>query len=185
MLKIQLPPAIFRSPPLFSAHWLGRHPLDGRPRVIECVGPSTRDANSAVHASVLGLKPASGGRPPSLSRVSAEFDGQGLVLFSRGQAFLRTGPLPAALAAALRWRAELLLAWVDIPLLNPRAQISMVGVHHVWTGIVPVDGTDQVRPAAEQGSGAGEQVDLSSSTDQALDAVRMRGVPSPPAARAG
>jgi hypothetical protein len=74
--------------------------------------------------------------------VYAELDGGHLVLYSRGRQFLKTGPLPTALATVLQWRAEVLLVWVDIPLRDPQTQLARVGLHHVWTGIAPVDGGD-------------------------------------------
>jgi len=144
MLTVQLSPAVFDSPPLFSAHWLGRDPRDRLPRVVQCLGPSVHDDHSAAQATVLGLKSIKSAKSPALSRVSAEFDGSDLLLYARGRQFLRTGPLPIAVATVLQWRAEVLVVWVDIPLQDPRTQISMVGLHHVWTGIAPVDGGDPV-----------------------------------------
>lgn len=144
MLTVQLSPAVFESPPLFSAHWLGRDPRDRLPRVVQCLGPSVHDDHAAAQATVLGLKSITCAKSPTLSRVSAEFDGSDLVLYARGRQFLRTGPLPIAVATVLQWRAEVLVVWVDIPLQDPRNQISMVGLHHVWTGIAPVDGGDPV-----------------------------------------
>lgn len=140
MSIVQLPPVIFESPPFFSSHWLGRHPHDRLPRVVECFGPSIRDDHAAAHGAVLGLKWAMSGKSPTLSRVSAEFDGQRLVLYSKGRELMRTDLLPLALATVLQWRAEVLLVWVDVPLQDPRTEISQVGLQHVWTGIAPVDG---------------------------------------------
>ncbi len=142
MSRAQSLPAIFDSPPLFSSHWLGRHPHDLLPRVIECLGPSLRDDHAAEHAAVLGLKSAISGRPETLSRVSAEFDSGRLVLFSKGRELARTGLLPSALSTVIQWRAEVLLVWVDVPLKDPRTDISRVGLQHVWTGIAPVDGEE-------------------------------------------
>jgi hypothetical protein len=142
MSRVKSQPAVFDSPPLFSTHWLGRHPHDRLPRVVECLGPSVRDDHAPSHATVLGLKPAIIGKPPALSRVSAEFDGERLVLTSRGREFMRTDLLPLALATVIQWRAEVLLVWVDVPLQDPRTEISRVGLQHVWTGIAPVDGGD-------------------------------------------
>lgn len=142
MSRVKSQPVVFDSPPLFSSHWLGRHPHDRLPRVVQCLGPSIRDDHAAKHATVLGLKSAIIGKPPTLSRVSAEFDGERLVLCSKGREFMRTDLLPLALATVIQWRAEVLLVWVDVPLRDPRAEISRVGLQHVWTGIAPVDGGD-------------------------------------------
>ncbi|HEY3339013.1 MAG TPA: hypothetical protein VGK18_10960 [Propionicimonas sp.] len=180
MNTMKLPPAIFESPPLFFAHWLGRHPSDDLPQVIVCLGPSVRDSNAAGHASVLGLKQAMPGKPSTLSRVYAELDGQRLVLYSRGREFLRTGILTITLATVLQWRAEVLLAWVDVPLKDPRTQIPLVGVQHVWTGIAPVDGCDPNILAPQQEELADGVWRASSATEEApVNAVRTQEAPSP------
>ncbi len=166
----QLPPVIFESPAFFSSHWLGCHPYDRLPRVVECFGPSIHDDHAAVHATVLGLKSVMSGRSPTLSRVSAEFDGERLVLYSKGRKLMRTDPLPPALATVLQWRAEVLLVWVGVPLQDPRTEISLVGLQHVWTGIAPVDGGTPGGQAPLQEVLAAGSWGTSSATDKGLAA---------------
>jgi hypothetical protein len=147
MSVLRLSPVLAQSPPLFSYHWLGRHPQDHLPRVVHCFGPSARDDHAAEYASLLGLKAAISRKSPTLSKVYAELDGQRLVLYSRGRELMRTDSLPLALAAVLRSRAEMLLVWVDFPLRDPRTELTRVGFQHVWTGIAPVDGRDPAEAA--------------------------------------
>jgi hypothetical protein len=33
---------------------------------------------------------------------------------------------------------EVLLVWVDVPLNDPRKELSTVGLEHVWTGLAEV-----------------------------------------------
>lgn len=147
MSVLRLPPVLVQSPPLFSYHWLGRHPQDHLPRVVHCFGPAARDDNAAAYATTLGLKAAMSRKSPTLSKVYAELDGQRLVLYSRGRELMRTDSLSPRLATVLRSRAEMLLIWVDLPLRDPRTELSRVGFQHVWTGIAPVDARDPVEEA--------------------------------------
>ncbi len=175
-------PAIFSSPPLFVTHWLGRHPQDQLPQVIVCLGPSTRDRHAAGHASVLGLRQAVPGKPSTLSRVYAELEGQRLVLYSRGRKFVRTGSLTITLRTVIQWRAEVVLAWVDVPLKDPRVEIPLLGVRHVWTGIAPVDGCDPTILAPQQEELAdGVWRPAAAIEEGPVGAIRTPGAPSPPA----
>ena len=183
MSRAQSPPVVFESPPFFSSQWLGRHPEDHLPRVVACLGPSIHDDHAAGHANVLGLRSAITGKPPTLSKVSAEFDGERLVLYSRGRELTRTAPLPLALATVLQWRAEILLVWVDVPLRHPRTEISLVGLQHVWTGIVPVDGEDAHDDAQLQQFLAAGSWGASSHADKGVAAgvtQTIAGRPRPP-----
>jgi hypothetical protein len=49
-----------------------------------------------------------------------------------------TDPLSEALVRLLRRSPEVLLVWVDVLLGNPRAELSTVGMEHVWTGLAEV-----------------------------------------------
>ncbi len=182
MNTMKNPPQIFESPPLFVAHWLGRHPKDDLPQVIVCLGPSSRDKKAAGHASVLGLRQAIPGKPSTLSRVYAELDDQSLVLYSRGREFLRTGTLTITIRTVIQWRAEVLLAWVDVPLKNARSQIRLLGVQHVWTGIAPVDGCDPniLAPQQEELADGVWRASTATQEGRAGD-VRTPGAPSPQA----
>ena len=139
-MSAESPPFVFDSPPFFTAEWLGCHPRDHRPRMVECFGPSTQDDYAAVQAAVLGLESALLGRSPPATSLYAEVINQRLLLFANGQELLWTEPLSESILATLRWRPEVLLVWVDIPMADPRTELPTVGMQHVWTGTAPVRG---------------------------------------------
>lgn len=142
MTTVESPPLVHEaSSPLFSAHWLGRDPLDRRPRMVECFGPSASGGPVAIQPADLGLQPVLLGNPPPMTSVDGGLDGQQLVLRWQDQEFLRTEPLPLALLAALRRRPEILLLWVDVPLRDPRVELPMVGLQHLWTGVAGLGAT--------------------------------------------
>ena len=134
------PPFVFDSPPFFTSNWLGRHPRDHEPRMVECFGPSAPDDYAAVQAAVLGLESALLGNPPPTTSLYAEVTDQHLVLYSQDQELLHTERLSEAVLATLRRRPEVLLVWVDVPLLDPPTELPTVGIQHVWTGVAPVRG---------------------------------------------
>lgn len=140
MSNMNSPPFVYDSPPFFTASWLGRHPLDHEPRVVECFGPSAPDDYAAVQAAVLGLESALLGNAPPSTSLSGELVGGRLVLYSRDHELLRTDPLPPSILETLRRRPEVLLVWVDVPLDDPRTELPKVGIQHVWTGVAPVCG---------------------------------------------
>jgi hypothetical protein len=140
---VQAPQVTFDSPPYFSAHWLGCDPRDGQPRLVQCFGPAVHDDDAAGQAAMLGLESVMLGNPPPLSSVCGEYNDQRLVLYGLGhEVLLRSDPLPVSLATVLQWRAEVLLVWVDRPLKDPRTELALVGLHHVWTGIALVQSAD-------------------------------------------
>jgi hypothetical protein len=108
--------------------------------MVECFGPSAPDDYAAVQAAVLGLESALLGNPPPTTSLDAEVINQRLVLYSHDQELLRTEHLPESALAALRWRPEVLLVWVDVPLRDARTELATVGIQHVWTGIALVRG---------------------------------------------
>lgn len=140
MSSAESPPFVFDSPPFFSASWLGRHPCDHEPRMVQCFGPSAPDDYAAVQAAVLGLESALLGNPPPVTALYAGIIDERLVLYSHDQEFLRTDRLPESFLTVLRRRPEVLLVWVDVPLLDPRTELPTVGIQHVWTGIAAVRG---------------------------------------------
>ena len=131
-------------PSFFSASWLGRTPADKYPRLVNCFGPAEPDDFASVQAAVLGLESLLYHRdPPRLTRVWGEIDDESLVVTVRGydghdRGVMRTGPLPEALVNVVRWRPEVLLVWVDVPLREPSVELASVGLKHIWTGIAPV-----------------------------------------------
>ena len=137
------PSIVFNSPPFFTAEWLGRHPSDHEPRMVECFGPSAPDDYASVQAAVLGLESALLGNAPPATSLYAEVSNQRVVLFANGHELLWTEPLPEQILATLRQRPEILLVWVDVPLTDPRAELPTVGIEPVWTGIAPVRGCVQ------------------------------------------
>ena len=142
MTTLHIPEFLFDSPSFFSATWLGRHPFDPQPCLVECFGPSVPDDFAALQAAVLGLECALEGTPPPRTSAVCELEGCCLVLCSGGYEVLRTDPLPRALLSVLRWRPEVLLVWVDVPLKNPHIDLSTVGMQHVWTGLATVQASD-------------------------------------------
>jgi hypothetical protein len=78
-----------------------------------------------------------------LTSVVGELEDGCLVLCSGGHELLRTDPLPRALMTVLRWRPEVLLVWVDVPLQHPHIELATVGMQHVWTGLATVRGGDR------------------------------------------
>jgi hypothetical protein len=140
MSSTESPPFVFDSPPFFTANWLGRHPGDHEPQMVECFGPSAPDDYAAVQAAVLGLESALMGKPPPTTSLQAEVVDQRLVVYSHDQELLRTEHLPESALAALRRRPEVLLVWVDVPLRDARTELPTVGIQHVWTGIAQVRG---------------------------------------------
>ncbi|HEY3339948.1 MAG TPA: hypothetical protein VGK18_15720 [Propionicimonas sp.] len=153
MSAVQSPSMVVEPQPYFSALWLGRHPRDGEPRVVACFGPSAPEACDAEQAGVLGLQPVMLGGAPPLTPLRGDFDGERLVLHAGPDELLRTAPLPLPVAAVLQWRAEVLLVWVDLPLLDPRTELALIGLQHVWTGIAAVSGAS-LRRTATRASGA-------------------------------
>lgn len=139
-MSAKSPPIVFNSPPFFTAEWLGCHPRDHEPRMVECFGPSSPDDYASVQAAVLGLESAMLGNAPPATSLYAEVSNRRVVLFANGHELLWTEPLPEQILATLRQRPEILLVWVDIPLANPRRELSAVGIEHVWTGTAPVRG---------------------------------------------
>jgi hypothetical protein len=144
VLSTKTQPVAFISPPFFSASWVGRDPHTNQLRLVHCFGPSQPDDFAPLHATVLGLEPLThqGGRT-RMSKVWAELDHDCLVLhvdsYDRQDCeVLRTEPLPTSLINVLHWCPEVLLFWVDTPLQNPQADLSHVGLEHVWTGIAPL-----------------------------------------------
>jgi hypothetical protein len=78
-----------------------------------------------------------------MSKVWGELDNGCLVLhvysYDRQNCeVLRTDPLPTSLINVLHWCQEVLLLWVDTPLQNPSADLSSVGLTHIWTGLAPI-----------------------------------------------
>lgn len=140
MSTVQSAELIFESRPFFAAHWLGCHPFDQQPRLVQCFGPSHPDEHASGWAAELGLESVILGNPPPLTSVTGAVEGERLVLSSHGRELLRSDPLPLALAKVLQWRAEVLMVWVDFPLQDPRAELAVVGLEHVWTGIALVQG---------------------------------------------
>ena len=140
MSTAESPPFVFDSPPFFTAHWLGRHPHDQKPRMVECFGPSAPDDYAAVQAAVLGLESAILGNPPPTTSLYGEVIDERLVLYSHDHELLRSDTLQESALAALRWRPEVLLVWVDVPLQDPPTELPTVGIEHVWTGLAPVRG---------------------------------------------
>ena len=134
----------FVSPPFFSASWVGRDPRHNKLRMVHCFGPSEPDDFAALHAAVLGLESlAHRQRPPALSKVWGELEEDRLVLHVRAydeevRHVLRTDPLPASLVNVLHLCPEVLLLWVDVPLRDPPAGLSLVGLTHIWTGVAPI-----------------------------------------------
>jgi hypothetical protein len=143
MSSLRVPEFLFDSPSFFSANWLGRHPYDSQPRLVQCFGPSLPDDFAALQAAVLGLESALQENPPPQTSVVGALEDACLVLSSGGHELLRTDPLPRPLATLLRWRPEVLLVWVDVPLQNPHIELSTVGMQHVWTGLATVQGGDR------------------------------------------
>lgn len=154
MSVVQSPSLAVQSPPYFSALWLGRHPTDGEPRVVACFGPSTPEEAAYVDASVIGLQPVVLGSPPPLTTLRGDFDGGRLALHAGKEELLRTAPLPLSLATVLQWRAEVLLVWVDMALRNPRTELSLIGLQHVWTGIAVVSGASLRKTATGSWGGS-------------------------------
>ena len=151
MSSLHVPEFLFDSPSFFSANWLGRHPYDDQPRLVQCFGPSLPDDFAALQAAVLGLESALQGNPPPWTSVAGALEDGCLVLSAAGHELLRTDPLPRALMTVLRWRPEVLLVWVDVPLQNPHVELASVGMQHVWTGLATVqarddEGREQDRP---------------------------------------
>ena len=144
MAVTQFPQETISWPPFFSASWVGRTPADRYPRLVNCFGPSEPDDFAAVQAAVLGLESLLYTRePPRLSRVWVEVEDQSLVVIVRGydghdHGVMRTGPLSESLVNVLRWRPEVLLVWVDVPLREPTVELASVGLKHIWTGVAPV-----------------------------------------------
>lgn len=134
------PQFLFHSPPFFSASWIGRHPDDKQPRMVVCFGPTQPDDFAALQAAVLGLESALNRCPPPRTAVSGEVDDNRLVLSSHGHELLRTDSLVDSLVWLLRGCPEILLVWVDVPLNDPRQDLSTVGMEHVWTGLAEVHG---------------------------------------------
>lgn len=139
-MSAKSPSFMFDSPPFFTAEWLGRHPCDHEPRMVECFGPSSPDDYASVQAAVLGLESALLGNAPPATSLYAEVSNQRVVLFANGVELLWTEPLTEQILATLRQRPEILLVWVDVPLADPRTELPTVGIEHVWTGIAPVRG---------------------------------------------
>ena len=103
-------------------------------------GRPSPDDYASVQAAVLGSsRPCWENAPPATS-LYAEVSNRRVVLFANGHELLWTEPLPEQILATLRQRPEILLVWVDIPLANPRRELSAVGIEHVWTGTAPVRG---------------------------------------------
>jgi len=143
----------FTTPAYFAAHWLGCDPRDRQPRLVQCFGPAVRDDHAVGQGAVLGLDPVTLGNPPPLTSVSAVLEGECLVLYSQGLEVLRSDPLPSSFATVLQRRAEVLLVWVDLPLRDPRTELSLIGLQHVWTGIAQVDrAEDSVFDPVPEGS---------------------------------
>lgn len=138
MFGTKAPLFVFRSPPFFSASWVGRHPYDHLPRLVVCFGPALPDDFAAVQAGVLGLGSVLEDGPPPHTSAHAEIDGGCLVVCSSDHELVRTQPLSDGLVNLLERRPEVLLMWVDVPLQNPREQLSTVGMEHVWTGLATV-----------------------------------------------
>lgn len=95
-----------------------------------------------------------------MTRVWGELDDQCLVVRVRGYdghdcEVLHTSPLPDSLVDVLRWRREVLLLWVDVPLREPLVQLASVGLKHIWTGVAPVRDAGGRDPARTQQSDAG------------------------------
>lgn len=140
----QTPRVAFTSPPFFSSFWVGRDPVNDQPRLVHCFGPSEPNDFAPMHAGVLGLESLLLQRqPPALERVWADLDHHSLSLCVRGYdeqdcEVLRTDPLPDPLLNVLRWRPEMLLLFVDVPLRQPQAQLASIGLNHLWTGVAPV-----------------------------------------------
>ncbi len=147
---------VLESQPYFSALWLGRHPGDGEPRVVACFGPSAPQDSASVQAAALGLQPVILGSAPPVTTVQGELDRERLVLHKEAEELWRTEPVPLSLATVLRWRAEVLLVWVDVPLQDPRAELSLIGLQHVWTGIAALSDAS-LRKTATSTWGEGPQ----------------------------
>ena len=114
-----------------------------------------------MHAAVLGLESLLHQRhPPVLSTAWGELDHQCLVVHVQGYhghdcEVMRTHPLPDSMLNVLRFRPEVLLLWVDVPLRQPLAHLATVGLKHIWTGIAPVRGADAREPTQRQEVQAG------------------------------
>ena len=138
MSSSNTPQFLFHSPPFFSASWVGRHPHDKRPRMVVCFGPTLPDAFAALQAPVLGLESVLEKELPPMTAVRGDVEDHCLVLRSNGHELVRTDPLPEPLLGILERCPEVLLVWVDVPLLDPRAELCDVGMDHVWTGLAEV-----------------------------------------------
>ncbi|HEY3409339.1 MAG TPA: hypothetical protein VGK53_14300 [Propionicimonas sp.] len=108
--------------------------------MVECFGPSAPDDYAAVQAAVLGLESALLGNPPPTTSLYGEVIDGRFVLYSHDHELLRTDTLQESDLAALRWRPEVLLVWVDVPLDDPPTELPTVGIQHVWTGLASVRG---------------------------------------------
>lgn len=126
--------------PYVSENWIaaGRH--DQPPRLVHCFGPAQADDFASVQAVMLGLGPVLHGGVPILSETWAELVDDRLVLFSRGQELMGAELLSDCAVATLRRRPEVLLVWVDVPMRDPRTELTSVGMQHVWVGVAKVRG---------------------------------------------
>ncbi len=138
MFSTSAPRFVFHSPPFFSANWVGRHPFDNLPRLVVCFGPTLPDGFAALQAGVLGLESLLEKSPPPLTSVHATIDEGCLVVSSGDHELVRIDALSEWLVQLLHRRPEVLLVWVDVPLGNPREELSTVGMEHVWTGLAAV-----------------------------------------------
>lgn len=140
---------IFDAPPFYSAHWLSPDLRAHAPRMVVCFVFSSVAHISPDQAAALGLESVLLRKSPVVTTTSGAFEGRSLVLSGDGQELMRTGQVPTSLTIILRWCAEVLLVWIDVPLQDPATQLSLVGLHHVWTGIVTI--TDSAEPPTTVG----------------------------------